>query len=386
MSSAALPAFLLARRVTGRRWPGVPARLRRPSARRGPSIRRSSLTEVVAYPAFLWAALAMHKAIATPTGAPTCSRLAIALAFFARTQFVVLVGVLPVALLAYELECAQAGRLTSRALAVRSPPRYADTSSSRGAYGALLVASARLHPQRAAAHPAEPLQQGNPAALLTSCDRRRDDGTCRQISPSLWGSSRSSSAPPGSSPARYGPRQTPALPCVRLYRRDAFVVLLWLVSAWDLTIGTFVLDRYLFYLTPILVLGFVCALRDPRRPRWSLAPPAAFSPRFCDPPATGFLWSGAYPLEPGLSRRAADLAGSCVARRRSGAPRRDLDRCDPWDRRALRGPRPLGPGHDPPPPSLAIVLLRRAFRRAGLHVRAALLTHLGHSGRPLTAI
>ena len=53
------------------------------------------------------------------------------------------------------------------------------------------------------------------------------------------------------------------------------LVTLAVVSAWDLTIGTFVIDRYLFYLVPVVVLGFVCALLDERRPRWSLGVPAA---------------------------------------------------------------------------------------------------------------
>src|SRR4029077_4498504 len=48
-----------------------------------------------------------------------------------------------------------------------------------------------------------------------------------------------------------------------------FVVAAW-VSSWGLGLGHFVLDRYLFYLVPVLLLGFLCALVDRRRPRWSL--------------------------------------------------------------------------------------------------------------------
>src|SRR5262249_47599681 len=32
-------------------------------------------------------------------------------------------------------------------------------------------------------------------------------------------------------------------------------------------------DRYLFYVAPIVLAGFVCALLDPRPPRWSLVLP-----------------------------------------------------------------------------------------------------------------
>jgi hypothetical protein len=37
----------------------------------------------------------------------------------------------------------------------------------------------------------------------------------------------------------------------------------------------YVHDRYLLYLAPVVVLAFVCALRDRRRPRWSIVLPAA---------------------------------------------------------------------------------------------------------------
>src|SRR5205823_2252535 len=36
----------------------------------------------------------------------------------------------------------------------------------------------------------------------------------------------------------------------------------------------YVHDRYLLYLTPLVLIGFVCALLDARRPRWSLLAPA----------------------------------------------------------------------------------------------------------------
>ncbi len=66
MTSAAIPAFLLARRVTGRRWPAYLTAL---LAACTPWLVYSTvlLTEVAAYPVFLWAILAMHKAITDPS-------------------------------------------------------------------------------------------------------------------------------------------------------------------------------------------------------------------------------------------------------------------------------------------------------------------------------
>jgi hypothetical protein len=74
-------------------------------------------------------------------------------------------------------------------------------------------------------------------------------------------------------------------------------VMLTVVAAWDLTIGTFVIDRYLFYLVPVVVLGFLCALLDERRPRYSLLVPVAIvAAGFATHLQAEFLWSGQFPL------------------------------------------------------------------------------------------
>src|SRR5262249_11680307 len=99
MSSACIPAFLLARRVTGRTWL---AYLAAALAIWMPWILYSSflLTEVVAYPAFLWCVLALQRALSAPsTGNDALAILGLALAYFARTQLALLVVVLPVAAL-----------------------------------------------------------------------------------------------------------------------------------------------------------------------------------------------------------------------------------------------------------------------------------------------
>ena len=93
------------------------------------------------------------------------------------------------------------------------------------------------------------------------------------------------------------------------------LVTLAVVSAWDLTIGSFVIDRYLFYLVPVVVLGFVCALLDERRPRWSLVFPAvAVAVGFATHLQADFLWSGQFPLSTDspiatLYKPIADLGG-----------------------------------------------------------------------------
>src|SRR5207253_2637213 len=75
------------------------------------------MTEVAAYPAFLWALLAMQCAVATPSARTDVVALtALALAFFARTELIVLVVVLPLAVVAYELGRSQGLRERARLL------------------------------------------------------------------------------------------------------------------------------------------------------------------------------------------------------------------------------------------------------------------------------
>ncbi|MDX6566490.1 MAG: hypothetical protein QOE10_2152, partial [Gaiellales bacterium] len=103
MSSACIPAFLLARRVTDRRWPAYTLAVLTACT---PWIIYSTvlLTEVAAYPAFMWAMLGMHKALTAPSARnDVLAFLGLALAFFARTQLVGLIAVLPVAMLVYAL-------------------------------------------------------------------------------------------------------------------------------------------------------------------------------------------------------------------------------------------------------------------------------------------
>src|SRR5580765_6068526 len=100
--SACIPAYLLARRVTGHTlaaWFVALATILVPWL----VLSSFLLTEVAAYPAFLWALYALQAASDAPSGRNDAfALLGIALAVLARTQFVVLLGVLPVVLLVLE--------------------------------------------------------------------------------------------------------------------------------------------------------------------------------------------------------------------------------------------------------------------------------------------
>lgn len=106
MASTAIPVFLITRSVTGRRGP---AYMVAAMAVLVPWMTQSTntMTESTAYPVFLWAVYGMHRAIVRR--GPSADLLAlglIALAYLARTQFVVLAPILPVAILIHELSVA----------------------------------------------------------------------------------------------------------------------------------------------------------------------------------------------------------------------------------------------------------------------------------------
>jgi hypothetical protein len=116
MSFACIPAFFLARRVTGRRWA---AYLAAALTIVMPWILLSTmmLTEVASYPAFVVALLAIQRATVAPSRRNDLLALAaIALAYLARGELLVLIFVFPLAVIAYEL---RSGERSARRLARR---------------------------------------------------------------------------------------------------------------------------------------------------------------------------------------------------------------------------------------------------------------------------
>ena len=103
LPSAAVPAFLLARNVSGSRAAGFAAAAMTVFT---PWLVMTStlLTSNVAYPAFVWTVFLCHRALAYPSHRGDLLALAaLAVAFFARTQLIVLALTLPVALVLHEL-------------------------------------------------------------------------------------------------------------------------------------------------------------------------------------------------------------------------------------------------------------------------------------------
>ena len=252
IASAAVPAYLLARDALG-------------SKRAGYAVSALSvllpwlvlasflLTENAAYPAFVWGVYLLQRTVARPSrGADLLALAGLLVAVVARTQFFVLVVAAPLAILVTEWSLRNAWRrhrtlwcvLGGLAVVLALLALTGHASSVLGFYSSTASGSLSLTdlPQSFMQHLAT-------VALALG------------ILPFVLGG---------------------AWLLARAVRRQAFpVVAVLAVTLLSLEVASFDLrfggdlprDRYLFYIAPLLLTGFVGALLDVRAPRWSLAAP-----------------------------------------------------------------------------------------------------------------
>jgi len=243
MSSAAVPAALLARRVTGSSAWACLAGFMTVVV---PWITLSSflLTEVVAYPAFLWAVLAFHSTVVRPTVRnDVLSVLAIVVAVSARTQLAVLALALPVALVVHRQTRRHRVLVVAYAVGlVAALGLVATGHSPLGTYGT----TAHGNPVPPAFFP----------ALLTHL---ASVGLGLGLVPFILGGAW----------------------LVANARRDVFatlacaaiVLVTFEVASYDVRFGGgLVRDRYLFYLAPLVAIAFGAALQARPRPSWLTVP------------------------------------------------------------------------------------------------------------------
>jgi hypothetical protein len=275
MSSACIPAFLLARRVCAR--PGT-AYAAAALAIWMPWILYSSflLTEVVAYPAFLWCVLALQRAIATPSARnDVLAVLGLALAYFSRTQLALLVVVLPVAVLLVERGAALSrhrvlaagyGVLVAAALVLIALGRLSDLF---GVYGNT-VGSDFLP------HGVGRWLLEHTALLALGL------GVVPFLVGVAWLLANTLRAPPD--------REGQVFAALGVLIVPAFVVE---VTVYDRHVGVgAVFDRYLFYPAPLVVIAALRGLVDGVRPRWLLAvPTAVVAAGFAVGAPPSFMWS-----------------------------------------------------------------------------------------------
>jgi hypothetical protein len=266
MSSACLPTFLLARAVTGsRRLPYLIAAL----SVCIPWIPLSSMlmTEVVAYPAFMWAVLAVYRAAVWPRLLnDVVMVVALGVATLARTQFLVLFLVVPMAFYLHELAFTEAPSQLAR---VRLAGRKLAEAHLllAGAYAALVVAAVVL------------LALGRLSSALGTYSVTAEGN----ILPSGMGRSLLEHLAPlglglGILPFVLGvawlfatfvrppAREQHAFAAIAVV---TFAALLVEVTSYDLRFGQGRLhDRYLFYVVPLVLVALAAALQS--RLHWSL--------------------------------------------------------------------------------------------------------------------
>jgi hypothetical protein len=265
MTSACIPAYLLARRVTGLRWAGYLVAVLTAFM---PWILYASMlmTEVVAYPVFVWALLAVQRTTTAPSWwRDVVAVLALALAYVARTELIVLVVVLPLAIVAYEvgrgpgglrrawrahrmlvglyaLAVAGAGALWANGSLSSVAGIYGNYASNTGILPSGFFGSVAEHVATfSLAFGVLPLVVGV-AWLIANLVRRPESA------------------------------ERHAFACIGALAATAVVLQ---ATNFDVREVGYVYDRYLIYLVPVVLLGAVCAALDARAPRWSLLFPAA---------------------------------------------------------------------------------------------------------------
>jgi hypothetical protein len=251
MTSAVFPAYLLARQLVGRSWSLAIAALT--ILVPWMIITGFVMTEVVAYPAFLWALLGLHLAIAEPS--PRRDLLAVgalALAVSARTQFAALAVVLPLAILAHEIGYARSLRGVRAALGRH---RLLAAIYALGAV-ALAVVAVFESPSEVLGVYAVTVEEGSllPSGVWSSAAEHLDAVAIGcGLAPFLVGGGWLLATV-----VRPRTRGEHAFATLSLF---TIAVLTFEVASFSVRFGgDLVRDRYLFYVVPLFLVGLAAAL------------------------------------------------------------------------------------------------------------------------------
>jgi hypothetical protein len=277
MASAVFPVYLLARELLCRAWSLGVAVL----AVVTPWLVLTGfvMSEVVAYPVFAWAMLAVHRTIAVPTARrDLLAALAVAVAIVARTQFAALGVVLPLGILGHELGSAVASPGASRrralASAVRTAARGHGTlwgvyAASGALAGIVTVVGYRLFGAYNTA-----VESGSllPPAVWVSAVRHLDVvGIGCGLAPLVLGG--------GWILAAIVRPQSPERHAFATLAGLTIVLLAVETASFDIRFGgpDVMRDRYLFYAVPLLLVGSAAALTEARRGPVAIGAAAATS-------------------------------------------------------------------------------------------------------------
>jgi hypothetical protein len=258
MVSAAFPAYLLARQIVTRAWSLAVAALS--IAVPWMILTGFLMTEVAAYPAFLWALLAFQLSIADPSRRHDLLAVGgLVLAVLVRTQFVALALVLPIAIGMHEIAEARSARKGARAAVAKH--RVLAVLLGLAVVGAALVALVDSAGGVLGVY-AVTVEKGSllPAGIWAAAARHVDAVAIGSgLVPFLLGGGwmLASVVRPHTSRVR-------ALATLALV---TFIVLAFEVASFGVRFGSEVVrDRYLFYVVPLLLVGTAAALsRTPTR-------------------------------------------------------------------------------------------------------------------------
>ncbi len=227
------------------------------------------MTEVVAYPAFVWAVLAVYRAAVSPRPQnDVVMVVALGMATLARTQFLVLFLVVPIAFYLHELAFTEApsrlsqARVAGRKLVESHRPLAAAYAVLSVAVIVLLAVgrlSSALGTYSVTAK-GDVLPSGMGRSLL---EHLAPLGLGLGILPFVLGL-----AWLFATIVRPRARNQQAFAAIAIV---TFAALLVEVTSYDLRFGQGRLhDRYLFYVVPLVLIAFAAALRTGRRLHWSL--------------------------------------------------------------------------------------------------------------------
>lgn len=270
MASAAFPAYLLGRQVLSRPWSLAVAGLS--VLVPWMVITGFLMTEVVAYPVFLWAILALQHAIAAPSARRDLFAVgALGLAVLARTQFVALVLVLPLTILGHELGQAlvspgPASRwrrfLAGARHAVRQHPVLAAVYAVGVAVATIAAVVSSVGSLLGVYSPT--LDEGSvlPSGVWSAAARHIDAvGIGSGLAPLILGG--------GWMLTTIARSRNPKEHALATLSLVTVVVLTFEAASFGVRFGgaDVVRDRYLFYVVPLLLVGSAAALVSaPRRP------------------------------------------------------------------------------------------------------------------------
>jgi hypothetical protein len=251
MTSAVIPAYLLARSLV-RSHPAAYAAAALSVLVPWLVLSSFVLSEATAYPAFLWGVYLLQRAVDRPSVPnDALALLGIVLAFAARTQFAVLFVAAPIAVVLAERSLRRSvvrHPLLAGALAAVAVVALALSASGHNVFGAY---NAATHGSLFAADvPRSLLEHVETVALGI--------GLLPAVLGIAWLGSRAARSP------------------AALTSLVAAILLLVEVTSFDLRFGGGLpRDRYLFYVAPLLLIGFVGALEAPRLSPWALVPATA---------------------------------------------------------------------------------------------------------------